>query len=236
MRLNIFALTTILLITVSGLIPDSANGQDKPNKEAAKKSPIGYFLGVSIGQQMAAQGFAAGDFDVDSVASGVVDGLKRLEPALSDDELSKVRTDIEALLKKRQEEKITKAKAEGEAFLKQNAAKEGVQKLEGGLQYKVVKEGDGDGSPAPDDTVRVHYTGKLINDRIFDSSVKRGKPAEFRVNQVIKGWQTALQKMKVGDKWMLYIPPELGYGKNGSPPNIGPHAVLIFEVELLDIL
>ena len=125
-------------------------------------------------------------------------------------------------------------KAKGTKFLADNKTKDGVKTLEGGVQYKVLTSGKGE-SPALTDTVKVHYTGRLINDKVFDSSVQRGEPATFRVNQVIKGWQMALQKMSVGDKWMLYIPSDLAYGERGSQGAIGPNEVLIFEVELLAI-
>jgi len=125
-------------------------------------------------------------------------------------------------------------KEKGELWLKQNAKKEGIKEMESGIQYKVLKSGKG-GSPSESDTVKVHYTGTLTNGTEFDSSVKRGTPAEFRVGQVIKGWQMALQEMKVGDKWMLYIPSDLAYGERGSRGAIGPNEVLIFEVELLGI-
>lgn len=125
--------------------------------------------------------------------------------------------------------------AKSVTWMKENAEQEGVKVLEGGVQYKVLQAGDG-ASPKPTDTVRVHYTGKLTNGEVFDSSVQRGEPASFKVGQVIQGWQMALQQMKVGDKWMLYIPPELAYGERGAPPRIGPNEILVFEVELLDIL
>lgn len=131
--------------------------------------------------------------------------------------------------------KAEENKKKGATWLAGNLKKEGVKELAGGLQYKVIETGDG-GSPSPSDTVRVHYTGTLTNGDVFDSSVKRGEPAQFVVSGVIKGWQMALQKMKVGDKWMLFIPPELAYGERGSPGAIGPNEVLVFEVELLDIL
>ncbi|NNE01071.1 MAG: FKBP-type peptidyl-prolyl cis-trans isomerase [Pirellulaceae bacterium] len=218
-------------------------GQDKtPNKKAADANPIGYFLGVSVGQQMAQQGFQAGDFDVDSLAAGVTDGLKKLEPALDDKQLQGVQEEIEELLRKRQEEMMAERKQaaalnkeKGDMWLKQNAKKEGVETLEGGVQYKVIKSGKG-GSPSASDTVKVHYTGQLTNGEVFDSSVKRGAPAEFRVGDVIPGWQMALKQMKVGDKWMLYIPSELAYGERGSRGAIGPNEVLVFEVELLEII
>lgn len=126
------------------------------------------------------------------------------------------------------------AMQKGEEFLKENAAKEGVKTLPSGLQYKVLKEGDGK-SPKATDTVVVHYKGTLINGKEFDSSYKRGEPAEFPVNRVIKGWTEALQLMKEGSKWMLYIPSNLAYGERGAGADIGPNETLIFEVELLKV-
>lgn len=128
-----------------------------------------------------------------------------------------------------------KNKKEAEAFLEENKKKEGVVTLPSGLQYKVLVKGNG---PSPKDTsiVKVHYIGTLIDGREFDNSYKRGEPAEFPLNRVIKGWTEALQLMHVGDKWMLYIPPELAYGENGAGNTIEPNSVLIFEVELLDII
>ena len=126
------------------------------------------------------------------------------------------------------------AAAKGETYLKENAKKEGVKTLPSGLQYKVVKEGNGK-SPKATDTVSVHYRGTLIDGTEFDSSIKRGEPAEFPVNRVIKGWTEALQLMKEGDKWMLYIPSNLAYGERGAGADIGPNETLIFEVELLKV-
>lgn len=126
------------------------------------------------------------------------------------------------------------AAAKGEAFLKENATKEGVKTLPSGLQYKVIKEGTGK-SPKATDTVSVHYRGTLINGTEFDSSYKRNAPAEFPVNRVIRGWTEALQLMKEGSKWMLYIPSNLAYGSRGAGGDIGPDETLIFEVELLKV-
>ncbi|MGB7344355.1 MAG: FKBP-type peptidyl-prolyl cis-trans isomerase [Pirellulaceae bacterium] len=232
----------IALVSLS-ITAGQAMGQDeKANKEAAAKNPMGYFLGVSVGQQMAQQGFQKGDFDVASMAAGVADGLQKMEPALTGEELQKVQEDIEALLTKRQEEMVAEQKKmaalnkeKGILWLTQNSKKEGIKEIDGGVQYKVIKAGKG-ASPSASDTVKVHYTGTLTNGKEFDSSVKRGMPAEFRVDQVIKGWQMALQEMKVGDKWMLYIPSDLAYGERGSRGAIGPNEVLVFEVELLDII
>ena len=126
------------------------------------------------------------------------------------------------------------AAEKGAAFLKENASKEGVKTTPSGLQYKILTEGTGP-KPAATDSVTCNYRGTLINSTEFDSSSKRGQPATFQVNGVIKGWTEALQLMPVGSKWQLFVPAELGYGDRGSGPQIGPGATLIFEVELLSI-
>jgi FKBP-type peptidyl-prolyl cis-trans isomerase len=125
-------------------------------------------------------------------------------------------------------------KETGAKFLKENAQKEGVKTLPSGLQYKVIHEGSGK-TPKATDTVTVHYRGTLINGKEFDSSYSRGQPAEFPVNRVIAGWTEALQLMKEGSKWMLYIPSNLAYGSRGAGGDIGPDETLIFEVELLKV-
>lgn len=195
--------------------------------EESKYDNVSYFLGISFGQQLSQNGFLADDFKTEDLWAGIQDGLEKSEPALTDDQLAATQKKIQGMLE-------TRLKQKGLNFLAENKKAEGVKELAGGLQYKVIKEGDGD-SPSATDTVKVHYTGKLIDGTVFDSSVQRGEPATFRVNQVIKGWQMALQKMKAGDKWMLYIPSELGYGARGSAPAIGPFEVLVFEVELIEI-
>jgi FKBP-type peptidyl-prolyl cis-trans isomerase FklB len=123
---------------------------------------------------------------------------------------------------------------EHEKFLQDNGSKEGVITLPSGLQYLILKNGDGE-KPGPTSVVTVHYEGSLVNGKIFDSSYKRGKPATFGVHQVIPGWTEALQLMPVGSKWKLFIPSSLGYGARGAGGSIPPHAALIFEVELLDM-
>ncbi len=125
--------------------------------------------------------------------------------------------------------------AAGKEFLQKNAKKEGVVTTASGLQYQVLREGQGD-SPKADDVVRVHYEGSLLDGTVFDSSIRRGEPAEFPLNQVISGWTEALQLMKKGGKARLFIPPELAYGTRGAGGMIGPDSTLIFDVELLDIL
>ncbi len=129
---------------------------------------------------------------------------------------------------------IEKNKLLGEKFLEQNARQPGVVTTSSGLQYKIIKEGNGE-TPKLKDVVVVHYAGRLIDGVEFDNSYKRGRPAIFPVNRVIAGWTEALQKMKVGSIWQIYIPPELAYGKQGAGTKIGPNCTLIFDVELIAI-
>lgn len=143
------------------------------------------------------------------------------------------------LARQRKLEEMHNAKADSnrvkdKAFLEENAKREGVIQLESGLQYEVLVEGNGQ-TPTENDVVKVHYRGTLIDGTVFDSSVERNEPAEFKVTDVIKGWQEALKMMPVGSKWKLYIPANLGYGENGSGEKIGPEETLIFEVELIAI-
>lgn len=222
-------LPATILLALASVLP-TADAQDNPGAAKVERSEtqqIGYFLGVSVGQQMAQNGFRLADIDIESMLDGFKDGINQAEASMTDDELRDTQLKIQQLLE-------TRASQKGIDFLAENAKQQGIQMLEGGLQYKVLTPGTGE-SPSATDTVKVHYTGKLINGETFDSSVARGEPATFRVNQVIKGWQMALQKMKTGGKWMLYIPSDLAYGERGSPGAIGPHEVLVFEVELLEI-
>lgn len=142
-----------------------------------------------------------------------------------------VSTYLQKMAQKVAEENLTK----GAEFMKENAKKSGVDTLSDGIQYKVVKEGNGP-KPVATDMVKVHYKGTLIDGTEFDSSIKRNEPAEFRLNQVIPGWTKAIQQMPVGSKWILYIPSDQAYGPRGAGGAIGPNETLIFEVELLDIV
>jgi FKBP-type peptidyl-prolyl cis-trans isomerase len=234
-----FALAPVMMFNVLSQSAAAAE-DDKGNDESAAASEvnaeeIGYFLGISMGQQMAQSGITVADFDQESMMEGFVDGMNKKDSKLTDDQLKATQEKLTALLQVRRQAIVDGMKAEGEAYLAANKEKEGVKSLKSGLQYKVIEPGDGE-SPTATDTVKVHYTGKLINGKTFDSSVARGEPATFRVGQVIPGWQEGIQKMKVGAKWMLYIPSDLAYGANGSPGAIGPHQVLVFEVELLEIM
>lgn len=211
--------------------------QDKMSEDDA----LGYFIGYDIAQQLAKQGFEDGDFGFAGMQKGVSDALAGNAPGLSDEQLQATQGKIRALLQKRQasaqaefEKLALLNKEKSDVWMKQNASAEGVKMLEQGVQYKVITEGEG-GSPTAADTVSVHYTGKLTNGEVFDSSVERGEPLQFPVSGVIVGWQLALQKMKVGSKWMVYIPADKAYGASGKG-SIGPNEALVFEVELLEIL
>jgi FKBP-type peptidyl-prolyl cis-trans isomerase FklB len=209
---------------------------------AGVKDPLSYFLGVSVGQQMGQSGFKLSDLDMEGLVAGFRDGIQNKEPALTQAQLTEARNKIQTLLQSRQQElqagmaeKAAANKAKGTKFLAENAKQEGVKELQGGIQYQELKAGTGP-SPDPTDTVKVHYTGTLIDGTKFDSSVDRGEPATFPVNRVIQGWQIAIPKMKVGGKWKIFIPSDLAYGEQGSPSGgIGPNEVLIFDVELIGI-
>ncbi len=192
----------------------------------------GYGVGLQIGQQLLDSGLAV---NAEAVAKGIYDALNHHAPAL---DLNEVGQAIQQLQQQAQEAQFAQFKQieeEGKAFLAENAKKAGVKTTETGLQYEVLVEGKGD-VPSRQDKVRVHYTGTLINGTVFDSSVKRGQPAEFPVGGVIAGWIEALSMMPVGSKWRLTIPHFLAYGERGAGASIPPFSTLVFEVELLDIL
>lgn len=200
-----------------------------------RKDKVSYIIGYNLGSGMKRDNI---EFDIDIVLRGLDDAIKGKKSALTEEEIRTVLTALnqEIMAKKAEEAKESgeKNKKEGAAFLAENAKKEGVKVLPSGLQYKVMTEGSGK-SPKATDTVSVNYRGTLINGTEFDSSYKRGQPASFPVNGVIKGWTEALQLMKEGAKWQLFIPSDLAYGEHGPTPVIGSNAVLIFEVELISV-
>lgn len=194
-----------------------------------------YAIGVNIGTNMKAQGV---DIDPQLLARGMQDVFAGAAPLLTKQELAQVMQEFQADMQSkagdRKKAAGEKNRAEGAKFLAENAKKQGVVTLPSGLQYKVIKEGSGP-KPKATDTVKTHYRGTLTDGTEFDSSIARGEPASFPVNGVIKGWTEALQLMPVGSKWELCIPSELAYGPSGQGPVIGPNAVLVFEVELLEV-
>lgn len=191
-----------------------------------------YAIGLQIGQQLKDSGLK--DLDINAIKQGLEDVLTEKQPILPLNELHDALRQIHERAMAEKKKEAEKAAQAGVDFLKENLTKNGVKSTESGLQYSILKEGDGK-IPAATDTVRVHYTGKLIDGTVFDSSVERGQPAEFPVNGVIRGWVEALQLMPVGSKWRLYIPQELAYGSQGAGASIPPFSTLIFDVELLAI-
>ena len=189
-----------------------------------------YAIGLGIGQNLLSMG--AQGINVEDFAQAIADVLNRKETAISHNEARElVNKYFMELEEKMNAENIEK----GKAFLAENAKKEGIVTLPSGLQYEVITEGNGK-KPSATDKVKCHYEGTLIDGTLFDSSIKRGQPAVFGVNQVIKGWVEALQLMSEGSKWRLFIPSELGYGAQQAGEMIPPHSTLIFEVELIEVL
>jgi len=195
----------------------------------------GYAMGADIGNYLKVM---KGEFDLDMFTKGLKDVFEGRETVLSTEEIDQAKQQfIEAAQAKKQQEMEAQGEKnmkEGEAFLAGNKNKEGVNTTESGLQYIILKEGDGP-MPEATDQVKVHYRGTLIDGTEFDSSFARGEPATFGADRVIKGWTEALQLMKVGSKYKLFIPSELAYGKRGAGRDIPPNSTLIFEVELLGI-
>ncbi len=204
-----------------------------------EKEKFSYALGMKTGQRMA-ETFKKESVPYDPVilSRGLKDGLSGSKTLLTDDEAQAAIKAVQEDVGKKQQEKMQEAaaanKKEGAAFLAANKGKEGIVALPSGLEYKIVKEGTGP-KPTASDTVVCNYRGTLIDGKEFDSSYKRGQPATFPVNGVIKGWTEALQLMPVGSKWQLFIPPDLAYGDRGAGADIGPDSTLVFEVELLSI-
>ena len=198
---------------------------------------VSYALGLGIGQQLAQMG--ATDLNIDDFAAAIKD-------VISGNELKVAHKDAQNIVRdyfQKQEERINAiraeqgkaAKAEGEKFLAENGKKEGVVTLKSGLQYEVLREGNGK-KPKATDQVKCHYEGTLINGQVFDSSYKRNEPAVFPLNQVIPGWTEGLQLMQEGAKYRFYIPYILAYGESGAGGSIPPFATLIFDVELLEVM
>lgn len=191
---------------------------------------VSYALGLSIGNNFMNSGITR--LQTEDFMQGLSDVLAGRKPELDYEEAKKVINDFFAEL---QHEKFENNKKAGEEFLAINRQKAGVTELPSGLQYQVLRKGEGP-VPTASDKVKVHYTGSLINGQVFDSSVERGTPAEFGVTQVIPGWVEALQLMPAGSKWRLFIPSALAYGEQGAGQSIEPNSTLIFDVELLDIV
>jgi FKBP-type peptidyl-prolyl cis-trans isomerase len=213
---------------VDGDVSPSLNDNDQKISYS-----IGYQIGTSFHDQELAD-----IIDMNDLLAGMQDGMNEDDPALADSTRNRIMTEFQQQQQARQMKKFNEEKdknqKEGEAFLEENATKKGVKTTESGLQYRVLEEGSGK-SPDENDEVTVHYEGTLINGEVFDSSYERGEPTSFPVNRVIPGWTEALQMMKEGGKWEIYIPSDLAYGQQGAGQKIGPNSTLIFTVELLEV-
>jgi FKBP-type peptidyl-prolyl cis-trans isomerase FklB len=226
----------LLLSMVLGiaLLVSQANAEEKKALQTTKEKQS-YSIGADMGNRLKSSGI---DIDADVLSQGLKDALSGGKLLLTEQEMKDTIAGLQKELMEKQAERTKqlaeKNKKEGEAFLAANKTKEGIKTLPSGLQYKVIKEGTGK-TPTAEDTVVTNYRGTLTDGTEFDSSYKRGQPATFPVKGVIPGWTEALQLMKEGSKWELFIPSNLAYGEQGAGGVIGPNAALIFEIELISV-
>lgn len=229
-----------LLISLFSFLLVSCN-QSEQGSELAE-SPLetnvqqaSYIIGYSTMSQLVSRGEL--ELDNTAILNGVRDALNNADSRLSEEVMQQAMTQyqeqIQAKVKEKQETLAAKNLATSQAYMAENATKEGVVVDKSGIQYKVLTEGKGPKPQSVESTVRVNYEGRLIDGTVFDSSYQRGEPIEFALNRVIKGWTEALQLMPEGSTWEITIPPELGYGAGGTGSVIGPNATLIFKVELI---
>ncbi|MFT4583403.1 MAG: FKBP-type peptidyl-prolyl cis-trans isomerase FklB [Gammaproteobacteria bacterium] len=197
-----------------------------------EKEKFSYSIGVQIGQSLVRQGVL---LDADAFNLAVRDALDGSKPRLSGEQmeqaLEKGESNVSGTLRERAKANL----AAGKKYLAENKDKDDVVALSSGLQYKILRSGAGD-FPKSNSTIKVHYTGSLIDGREFDSSRRRGEAAQLNLKQVVKGWQEAIPLMRVGSRWQIFVPPDLAYGPRGAGAVIGPNETLVFEIELLDIV
>ena len=233
MKRLIGMMTVCLLMIPIGLLAGEQGKKNDGLKTFQEK--LSYSMGVDVGSYFKGIGE---DIDYNTLVQGIEDGFKGNKKRLSNEEMAAIQKEFSQKMKARQAENLKKLKESnkklGDAYLAENKKKPGVITTKSGLQYEILKKGNGQ-RPKATDKVKVDYVGKLIDGTEFDNSIKRGEPAVFGVDQVIPGWSEALQLMDVGSKYRLVIPPDLAYGEHGAPPVIEPNSVLIFEVKLLAI-
>lgn len=217
-------------------VPSQAAMSSQSIAGAPYEQQVSYALGLNIGADMRRSGVP---LDLKAFTTGVADALAGAKPRLTDGQRQAILLKFQQQMQKKAEALMADAaannKQRGEAFLAENGQKEGVVTTASGLQYKVIETGNGE-TPTAQSTVRCHYEGTLIDGTVFDSSYDRGQPAEFPVGGVIAGWTEALQMMKVGSKWEVYLPSEIAYGGRGAGGDIGPNETLIFTIELLGVV
>ena len=219
-----------MILAACSVLASGSLAADK--KYTTQKEKLSYAFGIQIGNNMKQQGIT--DVDAKVIGQAIADVLAGGELKLTTQEMQEAVNVYTAELEKQHKAKADAAKAKGDKFMAENKKRKGVKVTQSGIQYEILKEGKGD-KPKATDKVTVHYHGTLTDGTVFDSSVKRGQPASFQLNGVIKGWTEIVQMMRVGSKWKVYIPPELAYGERGAGGAIGPNETLIFEIELLSI-
>lgn len=221
-----------ILPTVIGCLGLMATSVMADTALKTKEQQSGYTIGIQMGKQLMT---SKDDLDLDAIKLGMKDVFSGAKPRLSPKQMEDAITAYQESRKKRELSLVKKFKEQSTVYLESNKKKKGVVTLPSGLQYKVLKSGEGKVSPKATDTVVTHYHGTLIDGTVFDSSYDRGETVSFPVNRVIPGWTEALQLMKAGDKWQLVIPSRLAYGNRGVPPQIKPGSTLVFDVELISI-
>ncbi len=242
MMKKILVITFIAMFTLIG-VEYSLFAKQEGKKEITKadlktqEDIASYGMGLGMGKNFLNK--VDFDLNIELFMKGIKDGyIQDSKQLMTDEEIKNAMGEFQKILRAKRQEKMEKQggenKVKGKKFLEKNKKEKGVITLSSGLQYRVIKEGKGP-IPKETDTVSVHYKGTTLDGTEFDSSFKRNKPAKFNVKRVIKGWTEALLLMKVGSKWEVYIPSELGYGERGAGKNIGPNETLIFDVELLGI-
>ena len=219
-----------IIIVSASLLALPLFGQEKSPQLKDQKEKVSYAIGMNIGLNLSRQKV---DINPDLLVTGIKDAIAG-KPQLTQDQVKEVMTQFEKDMEQKQKAAGEKNKADGAKFLEENKKKEGVKATASGLQYKVMKEGTGS-QPKATDMVTVNYRGTLIDGTEFDSSYKRGQPATFPLNGVIKGWTEGLQLMKPGSKYQFFVPSNLAYGERSVGPDIAANATLIFDVELLEV-
>lgn len=220
-----------LLIVLAWLLPAIANA-DKQDPRNSIEARYTYTMGYRIGQMLQAQDIKK--LDEDSFLQGVRAAFEGKKPRLDEVEMQDAVFSYQQYMKRQHKYDPAWNLTQSKNFLQKNKLKTGIAELPSGLQYQVINPADGK-QPASGDTVLVHYHGTFMGGEVFDSSVERKEPAKFNLKRVIKGFSEALTNMHVGEKWRIFVPPSLGYGKRGAPGSIGPNELLIFEIELLAI-
>lgn len=226
-----------ICLTTGMICAEDVPAKSGPVELKTTRDQASYAIGQDIGRRLKSGGL---ELNTAALLQGLTDFLSGKPSRLSDQQVQAVMEAFDREMQAKMQEKARiegeKNKKEGIAFLSANKAKPGVVTLPSGLQYSVLKSAGGKGvSPTLNDKIKAHYHGTFVNGTVFDSSVQSGKPLEIAVGQLTRGFAEAVQKMKVGDKWKIFVPSELAYGADGAAPDIGPHAVLIFEIELLGI-